>query len=149
MPESAEARQTLEHPTMSMTLPYPRLKLTTVTQIENAKQLQVSYPDKDSPVRLMKLGKKAINGVGPDLDIVAFSQLCSHMGGALEFRAATGAFHCPLHYAMFDPAKSGLLIIGQATDNLPQIQLEVDEKGNIFAIGVLGLIYGRQANILG
>lgn len=149
IPESVAARQALSHPTLSMTLPYPRLKLSTMNQLKSAKELKVSYPDKDSPVRLIKLGKKAINGVGPDFDIVAFSQICSHMGGSLEFRPATGAFHCPLHYAMFDAAKSGLVIIGQATDNLPQIQLEVDEKGNIFAVGVLGLIYGRQANILG
>lgn len=90
-----------------------------------------------------------MNGVGPDQDIVAFSQLCSHMSGTLDFRPATGALHCPLHYAMFDPAKGRLTIIGQATDNLPQIQLEIDAEGQIFAVGVLGLIYGRQANILG
>jgi len=149
LPEPVAARQALAHPMLSMKLPYPRLKLSTMKQLKLAKELQVSYPDKDSPVRLLKLGRKAIHGVGPDCDIVAFSQLCSHMGGSLTFRPETGALHCPLHYAMFDPAKGGLTIIGQATDNLPQIQLEIDEKGNIFAVGVLGLIYGRQANILG
>jgi arsenite oxidase small subunit len=49
---------------------------------------------------------------------------------------------------MFDAAKGGLIVIGQATDNLPQLELEVDAKGDIYAVGVRGLIYGRQANIL-
>ena len=149
LPESVSGQQVAAHPTLSMTLPYPRLQLATVPQLARAGGLLVSYPDPASPVRLLKLGKTAVNGVGPERDIVAFSQLCSHMGGTLDFRPATGALHCPLHYALFDPAKGGLTVIGQATDNLPQIQLEVDPQGNIFAVGVLGLIYGRQANILG
>jgi arsenite oxidase small subunit len=110
--------------------------------------MSLTYPDKSSPISLLKIGREVVNGVGPARDIVAFSRYCTHMGGSLTYRFETGAFHCPLHYAMFDASKGGLIVIGQATDNLPQIELEVDSQGDIYAVGIKGLIYGRQANIL-
>jgi arsenite oxidase small subunit len=136
------------HTTLGTTLPYPRIKLANVKHLSKGAMVERTYPDASSPISLLKLGRTAINGVGPEQDIVAFSRLCSHMGGTLHFRPDTQAFHCPLHYALFDAAKGGLTVIGQATDNLPQIELEVDSKGDIFAVGVRGLIYGRQANVL-
>lgn len=142
-PQDAEAAGTL-----ATTLPYPRRKLANVKDLKVGAEIKTTYPDKASPVSLLKLGKVAVNGVGPEQDIVAFSRYCSHMGGTLNFKPETGAFHCPQHYTMFDPAKGGMMAIGQGTDNLPQIELEVDAKGDIYAVGVQGLIYGRQANVL-
>jgi arsenite oxidase small subunit len=50
---------------------------------------------------------------------------------------------------MFDPEKSGQMICGQATEDLPQIQLSYDEGNDtVHAVAVTGLIYGRQANVL-
>lgn len=141
LPSLTQAAEGDELTTLRTTLPYPRVKLTSVEQL-------TTYPDQASPVVLVKLGRPAINGVGPDRDIVAFSRRCSHMGGALSFRPDSATFHCPLHYAMFDAQKGGLLIIGQATDNLPQLELEVHAAGDVFAVGMRGLLYGRQANIL-
>ena len=40
------------------------------------------------------------------------------------------------------------MILGQATQSLPQIMLQV-EGNEIFAIGVAGLIYGFQDNLAG
>lgn len=134
--------------TLTTTLPYPRVKLTRLTDLKTGQELMLSYPDKASPISLLKFGRQVLAGVGPDQDIVAFSRYCTHMGGSLQFKPDTGAFHCPLHYATFDAQKGGLTVIGQATDNLPQIELEIDAKGNIYAVGVKGLIYGRQANVL-
>lgn len=134
--------------TLTTTLPYPRVKLTRLADLKTGEELMLSYPDKASPVSLLKFGTPVMTGVGPDQDIVAFSRYCTHMGGTLQFKADTGAFHCPLHYAMFDAQKGGLTVIGQATDNLPQVELEIDAKGDIYAVGIKGLIYGRQANVL-
>ena len=142
-PSEAEARSTL-----ATTLSYPRTRLANLKELSVGKDLARTYPDKSSPISLLKLGRRAVNGVGPEEDIVAFSRYCTHMGGTLTYQSETGAYHCPLHYAMFDAAKGGLIVIGQATDNLPQLELEVDAKGDIYAVGVKGLIYGRQANVL-
>jgi arsenite oxidase small subunit len=39
-------------------------------------------------------------------------------------------------------------IWGRATQNLPQFQLQVDAQGNIYAVAVDELIYGRLSNVL-
>ena len=40
------------------------------------------------------------------------------------------------------------MVCGQATEDLPRIALEYDAKSDsVTAVGVDGLIYGRQANI--
>jgi len=50
---------------------------------------------------------------------------------------------------VFDSEKTGQMVTGQATENLPRIRLSYDEKTDtLTATGVEGLIYGRQANIL-
>lgn len=148
LPQVALSAKTETRSTLAITLPYPRTKLVNLKELLVGKDLPLTYPDKSSPISLVKLGREAINGVGPDRDIVAFSRYCTHMGGTLTYRSETGAFHCPLHYAMFDATKGGLIVIGQATDNLPQLELEVDAQGDIYAVGMKGLIYGRQANVL-
>jgi arsenite oxidase small subunit len=148
LPATGYAGDAVAASTLTTTLPYPRVKLTRLTDLKAGRELLFSYPDKSSPISLLKFGKRVLAGVGPDQDIVAFSRYCTHMGGTLQFKADTGAFHCPLHYAMFDAQKGGLTVIGQATDNLPQIELEIDTQGDIYAVGIKGLIYGRQANVL-
>ncbi len=54
---------------------------------------------------------------------------------------------CPCHWSTFDPAKAGRMVIGQASQGLPQIVLKV-EGDTVLATGVEGLIYGRQTNVL-
>lgn len=148
LPPLTQAAEDEACTTLRTTLPYPRLKLGSIRQLSREREQLTTYPDQASPVVLVKLGRPAVHGVGPDHDIVAFSRRCSHMGGTLEFRPNTATFHCPLHYAMFDAQKGGLLVIGQATDNLPQLELEIDAAGDIFSVGIKGLLYGRQANVL-
>jgi arsenite oxidase small subunit len=53
---------------------------------------------------------------------------------------------CACHWSSFDPAKAGRMVIGQASEPLPQITLQV-QNGVVRAIGVAGLIYGRHTNI--
>jgi len=57
--------------------------------------------------------------------------------------------NCPGHYSRFDCEKGGQQEVwGQATQNLPQYALRVDDKGDIYADGVDELLYGRLSNIL-
>jgi arsenite oxidase small subunit len=97
---------------------------------------------------LLKLGQPVEGGVGPDGDIVGFSTLCPHKGFGLNYDASDRVFNCPGHYSRFDAAKGGLQIWGQATQNLPQFILRVDDQGGVFAEGVDELIYGRLSNVL-
>src|SRR5262249_271875 len=49
--------------------------------------IEFDYPAKDIKNVLVKLGELAGGGIGPNKDIVAFSALCTHMGGPLGAEA--------------------------------------------------------------
>ena len=110
--------------------------------------LEVAYPDDDAPGVLLKLGKAVEGGAGPDGDIVGFTTICPHKGFPLNYVAEDRTFNCPGHYSRFDPEAGGQQIWGQATQNLPQYVLRVDEAGDIYAEGVDELLYGRLSNVL-
>ena len=130
-------------------LPYPATSVGKAMGMKVSTPVAFDYPDADSPCVAIKMGQRVAGGVGPDGDIVAFSKLCTHMGFPLTYDTATKSFKCPCHYSMFDAEKSGQMICGQATEDLPQIQLSyAPATDTVRAVGVIGLIYGRQANVL-
>ena len=67
---------------------YPSQRIGSVKDLKLDHPVQISYPDKDSPGVLLKLGRRVEAGVGPDGDIVAFSTLCPHKGFPLAYVAA-------------------------------------------------------------
>ena len=120
-----------------------------VSALVEGEPVDFRYPQEEQLSFLVKLGTPATGGVGPEQDMVAFSYLSSHMGCPLM-----GLYNkehkmlgpCPCHYSRFDLSKGGLLILGQATQSLPQITLEA-RGDEIYATGVTGLIYGYASNI--
>lgn len=127
-------------------LPYKRQRIANIKDVKLHEPIFFNYPDPDSPAILVKIGRPAIGGVGPDKDIVAFSALCTHQGCPLSY--SNGRFICKCHYSMFDPAKNGQTYQGHASEWLPQIRLRVDSKGDIYAEAVEGLIWGRVINLI-
>lgn len=127
---------------------YPSNRLANVSQLKPNTPMDISYPDKDSPGVLIKLGTRVPGGAGPDGDIVAFSTLCPHKGFPLFYSAGDKTLNCPGHYSRFDCEKGGLQVMGQATQNLPQFTLRMAANGDIFAEGADELIYGRLSNVL-
>lgn len=130
---------------------YPRKRLASLTDLKQDQPIDFLYPNDDPTYAqcvLVKLGEKAGGGVGPDQDIVAFSSLCTHMGGLLgrsykEEHKVLGP--CPSHLTTFDLTRHGMVVAGHAVESLPQIVLET--KGNdIYATGVAGLIFGGAKN---
>jgi hypothetical protein len=55
---------------------------------------------------------------------------------------------CPLHFSTFDPARSGMNVMGKSVEWLPQVVLNADDNGDTRATGMYGLIYGYPANLL-
>jgi len=97
----------------------------------------------------IKMGVPVAGGVGPDSDIVAYSAMCTHMGCPIQYDGGSRTFKCGCHFSIFDPEQHGQMVCGQATENLPVIKLSYDAKTDtVHAVGVDGLIYGRQSNIL-
>ena len=127
---------------------YPSTRLANIADLTENEPFEVAYPDEDAPGVLLKLGKPVEGGVGPDGDIVGFTTICPHKGYPLSYNPADRSFNCPGHYSRFDPEAGGQQIWGQATQNLPQYMLRVDDKGDIYAEGVDELLYGRLSNVL-
>ncbi len=76
--------------------------------------------------------------------VVGFSATCTHMGASLPppvHKAPQGrepeslaCGPCPWHGTSFDLMKAGLVILGPATQNLPQVRLEIEGE-NLVARG--------------
>ncbi len=126
---------------------YPRKKVASLSQLKTGQPVQFKYPSENptySSCFIVKLGERAGGGVGKEADVVAFNDLCTHMGGPLaglykdRFKAIGP---CPHHLTSFDLTRYGMVISGHATESLPQIVLEL-EGDDVYATGVLGLVYG-------
>ena len=147
VPTAAEAATPVD--TSKTKLPYPRKSLAQLGRMALNTPVAFTYPDAASPCAAVKLGSRVPGGVGPEGDIVAYSTMCTHMGCPVTYEPATKTFKCPCHFSIFDAEKAGQMVVGQATENLPRVRLLYDDKtGTVSAVGVEGLIYGRQANIL-
>jgi arsenite oxidase small subunit len=142
---------TFAAPLQALKVDYPRVKVGSLSALKLGKPVEFSYPYANVRNILVKLGAPAGAGVGKDSDVVAFNQQCTHMGGPLQGtykdkHQALGP--CPLHLTTFDLTRHGMVISGHGTESLPQIVLET-QGDDIYAVGVLGLIWGYSANVTG
>jgi len=95
------------------------------------------------------------NGVGTNKSIVAYSAICQHLGCPApaiayyppgtcpkSFSNANGPLpfyiHCSCHGSTYDVSNSASNLTGPAVLPLPQVVLQPDSKGNLFAIGLNG-----------
>ena len=127
-----------------------RVRIASLSELVVNEPVSFRYPYDHSSAenQLIKMGVRAGGGIGPDQDVVAFHSFCSHQGGPLAntYKADHQALGpCPFHLTTFDLTRHGMVISGHATQGLPQIVLEL-EGDDIFAVGVMGLLYGYYDN---
>lgn len=123
---------------------FPRRRIASLATLQTGVPVEFAYPYPDVINVLVRLGVPAGGGVGPQRDIVAFNQHCTHMGGPLAGtyqRELQMLGPCPLHLTTFDLTRHGMVVSGHATASLPQIELAL-EGDAVVATGVLGLVYG-------
>ncbi|MBJ20126.1 MAG: arsenate reductase (azurin) small subunit [bacterium] len=135
---------------LAKTTPLPSQRVASLADLKVDRPMTITYPDPGSTCMLVKLGTPAGGGIGPDEDIVAFSLACPHMGMTLlgSYNAEhKGLGPCPSHLTRFDLTRYGIVISGHATESLPQVMLEVEANGEIYATGIRGLVYGRTSNL--
>ena len=134
---------------------YPRKLIAKLSELKDNKPFDFNYPDDlaNSQCMLVKMGGvRAGGGVGQKQDIVAYSYLCTHQGGPLQGSYKVTDEHrtlgpCPFHLSLFDLTRHGIIVSGQAYESLPQVLLEVDGD-NIYAVGMMGLLFGRNKNLM-
>ena len=122
---------------------FPRVKVANVNTLNGL--LDFNYPLDNEPNVMVKLGQKAVGGVGPDGDIVAFSLICQHKGCIYNVNGSVG--ECGCHGSSFDLANGGKVLYGPAKNPEPQVMLELDSStGDIFATGMTPpAIFGHSA----
>jgi arsenite oxidase small subunit len=129
----------ISNPGTTGSLIFPRVQVADKTLTVN-QPVYFYYPLDNTPNFLVKLGQKAVGGVGPDQDIVAFSEICQHLGCNVAYQAQgqsggpVGTCHC--HGSVFDLLQSAKVIDGPSPRPLPRVLLEVDSSGNVFAKGM-------------
>lgn len=122
---------------------FPRVRVASLSDVSTSKPFKFQYPLQGQHNVLVKLGSPVASGMGPGQDIVAYSSICTHMGCVLEeYNSEWKALGpCPCHFSTFDLANDGMVTLGQATQNLPRVLLDV-EGDDVYATGVVRLVYG-------
>ena len=136
--------------TTTVALAWPSIKIANISSLEPATPLSFNYPLVETPNILVKLGVQAQGGVGPDSDIVAFSQVCQHLGCIFGFVATGSAAtcnasykasgpsgYCCCHGSVYDLVNGAKVTSGPAPRPVPQVTLKYDSStGDIYAIGM-------------
>jgi len=129
---------------------FPRVKVANVSDLAGGRTVTFNYPLDNTPNLLAKLGQNADGGVGPAGDIVAFSQVCQHLGciwgyvptsGSPKcdssYKAASPVGYCCCHGSVFDLVNGAKVIDGPSPRPQPQVTLEYDSpSGDIYATGM-------------
>ena len=131
-------------------LAWPRIMVGNVNSLEPLKPLRFNYPLVNTSNLLVKLGVKAENGVGPDGDIVAYSDICQHLGCYFafqppgssppcdaSFQAPVAEGYCCCHGGQYDFTQGAKVIGGPPPRPVPSVQLEYDAAtGDIYAVAM-------------
>jgi arsenite oxidase small subunit len=128
---------------------FPKVKVGQIADLTVNQPVVFNYPLDNEPNILVKLGQKAEGGVGPDGDVVAFSGICQHLGCLYAFQApgtspqcnsshqaAGPEGYCCCHGSVFDFLHGASVLSGPSPRPQPQVVLEVDGAGNIYATGM-------------
>jgi len=154
---AAVAKPLLFPPTQAGPSGFPKVQVldsnnnpVTVDSLQVNQVIYFYYPLDDEPNILVKLGVAAEGGIGPDGDIVAFSDICQHLGCNPGFVAAGQSpsanpsyvapeplLYCPCHGSKYNLLTSATVIQpSPAPRPVPQVILELDASGNIYAVGM-------------
>lgn len=75
----------------------------------------------------------------------AYNRVCTHLQCFVNYDPVSETIQCPCHGSRYD-AHTGEVISGPAPRALPQIVLEIDANGNVYAVNAIGSFgVGRTA----
>ena len=103
----------------------PRVKIAALSAVPMRGVVSFVYPGDRDHCLLVRLGEH---------ELVAFSQVCTHLSCAVIPKVDEGVFLCPCHEGYFD-LRTGKNLAGPPPRPLPMILLEVDGD-SVYATGV-------------
>ncbi len=128
---------------------YPQIKVANLKDVQEGKPVNFYYPLLGRKSLLVDCGCNVEGGVGPNKSIVAYSMFCTHLGCSVALDRESEMLVCECHQTVYNPKQSGRVVEGPAPSNLPMVSLDIDgSTGDIYAVGVAGLIYGLRNNLL-
>ena len=126
----------------------PRQKIANIEDIPIGTERFVVYPRSGDPARDKDPFKQFSVVRTGEREVVGYSRVCIHLWCLISLDKETGnTFQCPCHGSIYT-VEDGFAIAGPAAKQpnryLPKLLLEIDEAGDIYAVGVEGEIgYGR------
>ncbi len=127
----------------AVTARFAEVVVADLSQLVVGEPVTFEYPAEGQRNVLVRIGQPVEHGVGPDLDLVGLSPICTHTGCPLdEYRVdkATLDF-CQSYFTIFDSVVDGNPSFNQATQDLSRILLRLDGD-DVVAYGVRRPIYG-------
>lgn len=129
---------------------FPVVRIANLKDIQESNPINFYYPLDSQPNVLIKLGVKAEGGVGPNEDIVAFSQICQHLGCLYGFvdsgsspkcnasyKASGPVGYCCCHGSVYDLTNGAKVVGGPAPRPVPQVILYYNAAtGDVWATGM-------------
>lgn len=138
---------------------WPKVKIANIKDLKVGEVVIFNYPLDNTPNILVKLNVRVQGGVGPDGDIVAYSQLCQHLGCKVKYLhpnkyenikvpedlKGKHLFYCGCHIGFYDVTEGAKPVAGPPLYPLPPVLLEYNEDtGDIIAYGMgPPVIYGH------
>ncbi len=126
-----------------------RQKIANINDLPPNNRLVFTYPVTGDPERDKDPFRKFLLIKLPDGTLKAYSMVCVHLWCLVDYKPERRQIECPCHGSIYDP-ETGVAFKGpaaaQPNKTLPEVKLEIDENGDIYAVGVVGVIgYGREA----
>ena len=123
---------------------FPRVLIARSSELQVGVPYQYKYPLENQPNIIVKLGKIAQFGIGPNHDIVSFSNICQHLGCIYNYsnsaQCGINVFNggvCPCHGSHYNYLENGKVMCGPAPRPVPRVLLEYDPiSDEIWAIGM-------------
>lgn len=147
---SSSSSSTSESSSSTASSGFPMYLVANISDVSEDTPIYFNYPLDNTPSILVKIGIKGAGGVGPDGDIVAFSQVCQHLGCDVGYvpsggspacnsgyKAAGPEAYCCCHGSVYDLTAAAKVVSGPAPSPLPQVMLQYDaSSGDIYAVGM-------------
>jgi arsenite oxidase small subunit len=129
-------------PTHTETLTQPRYqkkKILNISELKPGSYIVFNWPTETERyhVNILIRGKEG-KGMGQRADLYAYNLVCTHLQCQVKYDENTDMLVCPCHGSIFDPSNDANVVKGPAAKPLAKILVEEDDKGDIYAVDMIG-----------